>query len=95
MEVSEFIEAVESALESGTGRRPLELTVREVMGQRGRYQGRAPSGASIYGYTRRQCRAMRAIIAEAAREDAITMDDYEPEAIRAGDLTTSPEDSPE
>lgn len=70
----EFVGVLEDALAAEPkGRRAIVLTMHTAsipsLGETGKYVGN-DEGGPVYGYTRRQCEAMRERIYAAAREDA-------------------------
>jgi hypothetical protein len=75
------IEDADAAEPRGKRRIILELRAPRLLGQHGKYLGHDPErvgpdgaladpGGPVYGYTRRQCLAIRAAILQAAAEDA-------------------------
>lgn len=68
-ELLAVIEDADVRARPGRRRIILELRAPSVLGQKGKHLGFDAEGFPQYGYTRRQCFAMRDVIYEAARED--------------------------
>lgn len=77
----EMVAALDDAIaHAPRGRRKIALELRApggaVLGVYGKYLGRDPvDGVPVYGFTRRQCEQVRAIILTAAAEDAAAIGD--------------------
>lgn len=67
MTPAELLDVIDHGLDAGE-RYPVQVHAPVVLGIKGRLLGHA-AGQPVYGFSRRQCRRLRRIVLDAARED--------------------------